>query len=292
MARSTTRTFSRSSDALIRVVTDSTSDILPAEAQQLGIDVVPLTVRFGEEQFRDGVELGPDDFYKRLPTTPVQPSTSQPTPEQFAEVYRRHIAAGDSVVSIHISEKLSGTLQSATLAAQEFAPGSVRVVDSTTVSAGMQFLVRSALADISAGRELDEVEQTVKDRRARVGVYVLLDTLTYLQRGGRIGRAQGLVGGILNVKPLLCVRDGEVHPEARVRKRQQGIDKMVEIARAAGRLDGLAVFHCGAPELLPLIEPRLRADHPDADLIVGQLGAVVGTYSGPGGVGIGLLRAG
>jgi DegV family protein with EDD domain len=276
---------------VIRVVTDSTSDILPPEAERLGVDVVPLTVRFGDEQFQDGVELGPDEFYARLPTTPVQPSTSQPTPEQFAEVYRRHVAAGDSVLSIHISEKLSGTLQSAALAAQEFPAGSVRVVDSVTVSAGIQFLVRSALKDISEGRDLDELQRRVEARRARVGVYVLLDTLTYLQRGGRIGRAQSLVGGILNVKPLLCVRDGEVHPEARVRKRQQGIDKMVDIARAAGPLDALAVFHCGAPELLELIEPRLRADHPGTEMIVGQLGAVVGTYSGPGGVGIALLRS-
>jgi DegV family protein with EDD domain len=277
---------------LIRIVTDSTSDILPLEAQRLGVDVVPLTVRFGEEQFRDGLDLGPDEFYRRLPTTPVQPSTSQPTPEQFAEVYRRHVASGDSVLSIHISAKLSGTLQSASLAAQEFPAGSVRVVDSVTVSAGIQFLVRGALADVSAGCDLDDVERRVKDRRGRVGVYVLLDTLTYLQRGGRIGRAQSLVGGILNVKPLLCVRDGEVHPEARVRKRQEGIDKMVEIAKAASPLDGLAVFHCGAPELLKLIEPLLRADHPGVEIIVGQLGAVVGTYSGPGGVGIALLRAG
>ncbi len=207
-------------------------------------------------------------------------------------MYRRHVGAGDSVLSIHISEKLSGTLQSATLAAQEFPAGTVRVVDSTTVSAGIQFLVRAALADVTGGADLDEVERRVVDRRDRVGVYVLLDTLTYLQRGGRIGRAQSLVGGILNVKPLLCVRDGEVHPEARVRKRQQGIDKMVEIASDAGPLEALAAFHCGAPELLPLIEPRLRADHPDVEIIVGQLGAVVGTYSGPGGVGIALLRAG
>ena len=292
VARSTTPTFSRSSDSVIRIVTDSTSDILPAEAERLGIDVVPLTVRFGEEQFRDGIDLGPDEFYRRLPTTQVQPSTLQPTPDQFAQVYRRHVSAGDSVVSLHISEKLSGTLQSASLAAQEFPPGAVRVVDTITVSAGIQFLVRGALADIGSGCDLDGVEQRVKDRRGRVVVYVLLDTLTYLQRGGRIGRAQSLVGGILNVKPLLCVRDGEVHPEARVRKRQQGIDKMVEIAKAAGPLDGLAVFHCGAPELLGLIEPRLRADHPGVEMIVGQLGAVVGTYSGPGGVGIALLRAG
>lgn len=277
---------------MIRIVTDSTSDILPDEAERLGIDVVPLTVRFGEEQFRDGVDLTPDAFYRRLPTTSVQPSTSQPTPEQFAEVYRRHVGAGDSVVSIHISALLSGTLQSASLAAQEFPAGAVHVVDSMTVSAGLQILVRGVLGDIGSGATIDEVEERTMGRRGRVGVYVLLDTLTYLQRGGRIGRAQGLVGGILNVKPLLTVTDGEVHPQARVRSRQQGITKIVELAAAQRPLDALAVFHCGAPELIDLIAPRLRADHPGVELMVGQLGAVVGTYSGPGGVGIALLRAG
>jgi DegV family protein with EDD domain len=276
---------------VIRIVTDSTSDIRPEDAQRLEIDVVPLTVRFGDEQFRDGVDLSPEQFYLRLPTTPVQPSTSQPTPEQFAEVYRRHVDAGDTVVSIHISSKLSGTLQSASLAAQEFPQGAVRVVDSTTVSAGMQFLVRGALADITSGTDSDEVVRRAESRRDQVGVYVLLDTLTYLQRGGRIGRAQGLLGGILNVKPLLKVAEGEVHPQARVRSRQQGIAKLVELAAAQRPLAGLAVFHCGAPDLINLIAPRLRADHPGIDLIVGQLGAVVGTYSGPGGVGIALLRS-
>lgn len=277
---------------MIKVVTDSTSDILPDEAERLGIDVVPLTVRFGDAQFRDGLDLGPDAFYRKLATTTVQPSTSQPTPEQFAEVYRRHISAGDSVVSVHISAKLSGTLQSASLAAQEFPAGAVRVVDSMTVSAGLQILVLGILSDIASDCAIDEVEQRAMSRRDRVGVYVLLDTLTYLQRGGRIGRAQGLVGGILNVKPLLTVRDGEVHPQARVRSRQQGITKIVELAAAQRPLDALAVFHCGAPELIDLIAPRLRADHPGLELMVGQLGAVVGTYSGPGGVGIALLRAG
>jgi DegV family protein with EDD domain len=275
---------------VIRVVTDSTSDILPAAAAQLGVDVVPLTVRFGDEQFRDGVDLSPEQFYRRLPDTPVQPSTSQPTPDQFAEVYRRHVDAGDSVVSVHISAKLSGTIQSASLAAQEFGDGAVRVVDSMTVSAGMQFLVRDALADIAAGTGADDVVERMEERRQRVGVYVLLDTLTYLQRGGRIGRAQGFLGGILNVKPLLRVADGEVQPEARVRSRQQGIAKLVEIAAAQRPLEALAVFHCGAPDLLALIEPKLRADHPGLEILEGQLGAVVGTYSGPGGVGIAMLR--
>jgi DegV family protein with EDD domain len=277
---------------VIRVVTDSTSDILPDEAERLGIDVVPLTVRFGDEQFRDGIDLGPDAFYRRLPITQVQPSTSQPTPEQFAEVYRRHVSAGDSVVSIHISAKLSGTLQSASLAAQQFPAGAVRVVDSMTVSAGMQFLVRGAIRDIARNGTVDVVEQRVISRRGRVRVYVLLDTLTYLQRGGRIGRAQSFLGGILNVKPLLRVRDGEVHPEARVRSRQQGIAKLVAIAAAQGPLEGLAAFHCGAPELLRMIEPALRSVHPEVELVSGQLGAVVGTYSGPGGVGIAFLPTG
>jgi len=151
---------------VIRIVTDSTSDILPDEAKRLGIDVVPLTVRFGDEQFRDGVDLDPDAFYRRLPNTTVQPSTSQPTPEQFAEVYRRHIGAGDSVVSVHISAKLSGTLQSASLAASEFPDGAVRVVDSTTVSAGMQFLVRTALADVAAGRMPASVRTMIRDLEA------------------------------------------------------------------------------------------------------------------------------
>ncbi|HEX4756280.1 MAG TPA: DegV family protein [Candidatus Dormibacteraeota bacterium] len=275
---------------MIRVVTDSTSDILPAAAAQLGVDVVPLTVRFGDEQFRDGVDLSPEQFYGRLSDTPVQPSTSQPTPEQFAEVYRRHADAGDSVVSVHISAKLSGTIQSASLAAQEFGDGVVRVVDSMTVSAGTQFLVRGALADIAAGAGQDEVVEHMEERRERIGVYVLLDTLTYLQRGGRIGRAQGLLGGILNVKPLLRVAEGEVQPEARVRSRQQGIAKLVELAAAQRPLEALAVFHCGAPNLLALIEPKLRADHPGLAILEGQLGAVVGTYSGPGGVGIATLR--
>jgi DegV family protein with EDD domain len=276
---------------VIRIVTDSTSDILPEEAGRLGVEVVPLTVRFGDEQFRDGIDLTPDQFYERLRTTSVQPSTSQPTPEQFAELYRRHHEAGDTVVSVHLSGRLSGTLQSAALAAQEFPDGAVHVVDSMTVSAGLQSLVRGALDDVRAGCGAAEVENRLLARRERVEVYVLLDTLAYLARGGRIGRAQSLVGGILNVKPLLCVRDGEVHPQARVRSRKQGIAKIVELAAAARPLEALAVFHCGAPELIPLIEPQLRADHPDVELVVGQLGAVVGTYSGPGGVGIALLRA-
>ncbi|MDQ2960031.1 MAG: DegV family protein [Candidatus Dormibacteraeota bacterium] len=274
---------------MIRVVTDSTSDILPEDARALGIDVVPLTVRFGDQQFRDGIDLRPDDFYARLPTAIVQPSTSQPTPEQFAEVYRGHLAAGDTVVSIHISSKLSGTLQSASLAAQEFPAGAVRVVDSTTVSAGIGALVLAALSDVGRGCDMDQVVSRLEARRRRIDVYVLLDTLTYLQRGGRIGRAQGFLGGILKVKPLLRITDGEVHPQARLRSRQQGVDTLLQIVAAAGPLEYLGVFHCGAPQLLDMLVPQLASAHSEVNIVTGQLGAVVGTYSGPGGVGVAFL---
>lgn len=275
---------------MVRIVTDSTSDILPDVAERLGVDVVPLTVRFGDQTYRDGVEISPTDFYRRLPTTPVQPRTSQPTPQQFSEVYQRHVEAGETVVSIHISERLSGTLQSATLAARDFPPGSVLTVDSTTVSAGIAFLVRAALFDVAEGCDAATVEKRTRERRGRVGVFVLLDTLTYLQRGGRIGRAQGMVGSLLKVKPLLRIA-GEVHPEARVRSRQQGIARLLEIVRTAGHLDQLAAFHCGAPELLDLLRPPLEEMHPEIELVTGQLGAVVGTYSGPGGIGVAYLKS-
>ncbi|MHB8718041.1 MAG: DegV family protein [Candidatus Dormibacteria bacterium] len=275
---------------MVRIVTDSTSDISPADAARLGVDVVPLTVRFGEETFLDGVDITPDAFYARLATAPLSPSTSQPTPQRFAEIYQRHVDAGETVVSVHISEKLSGTLQSAVLAARDFAPGVIHTVDSMSVSAGLAFLVRAALFDVAEGCDAATVVARMTERRRRVTVYVLLDTLTYLQRGGRIGRAQGMVGGILKVKPLLRIA-GEVHPQARVRSRQQGIDRMLELVRGAGHVDQLAAFHCGAPELLDLVVPALREMHPEVEPMTGELGAVVGTYSGPGGIGVAHLTS-
>ncbi len=183
---------------MIRVVTDSTSDLEPERAAALGVTVVPLTVRFGEEQFRDQVDLSGAEFYARLQSSSVNPTTSQPAPPAFAEVYQRLLAEGaEGVVSIHIGPKLSGTLQSATLAAREVDEARVRPVDGGTVSIGLQFLVSAALRDIAAGCDLDEVVKNVELRRERVAIYVVFDTLTYLQRGGRIGRAKAFVGGIL-----------------------------------------------------------------------------------------------
>jgi DegV family protein with EDD domain len=277
---------------MLRLVTDSTSDLSPQLATQLGVTVVPLTVRFGDQQFRDGVELSADDFYRRLHRGSVHPTTSQPSPEDFASVYRDLLReADDQVLSLHITQKWSGTWQAAHLAAQEFGDRVV-VVDSQTVSVGMQFLLRAVANDLALGQDLATIVKNIEARRQRVCIYILLDTLVYLHRGGRIGRAQAFLGGVLNVKPLLRLVDGETHPQARARSRQQGINKMLELVAAAGPLEAVGTMHTDTPEALDEVRQRLEVAYPELDLIAGQLGAVVGTYAGPKAIGIGFLRAG
>jgi DegV family protein with EDD domain len=277
---------------VIHLVTDSTSDITPAEAAKLGVTLVPLVVRFGEDQYRDGVDLDPDAFYTLLQRNTVHPTTSQPTPEQFADVYRSLLKnSDDRVVSMHISAKLSGTLQSAHLAAKDFDPEQIHLVDTESVSAGLQLLVMAALQDIAAGKDAPAVAAAALARRSKVAIFVLLDTLTYLQRGGRIGRAQALVGALLNVKPLLTVNDGEVAPLARVRSRTQGIEKIVELVKTRRPLQRIAVFHASVAEFIDKFAHRIRADNPGVEISNGRIGPVVGAYAGPGGIGVACLGA-
>jgi len=277
---------------VIHLVTDSTSDILPAAATALGVNVVPLTVRFGEEQFRDGVDIDADSFYAKLAQSNVHPKTSQPSPEAFATLYRTLLAnPDDQVVGLHISAKLSGTLQSAQLAAQDFDRDRIHLVDTESVSGGLQLLVLAALDDIRAGADAATVAAQATARRSRVSILVLLDTLTYLHRGGRIGRAQALLGGLLNVKPLIAVRDGEVVPLARVRNHSKGIDILVDGIRERMPLERLALFHSAAAQTLATLQARLAATIPDVTAVLGRIGPVVGAYSGPGGVGIACIAA-
>jgi len=277
---------------VIHLVTDSTADILASEARALGVDVVPLTVRFGDEQFRDGVDIDADSFYAKLERSGVHPRTSQPPPEAFATLYRTLLAdPDDHVVGLHISAKLSGTLQSAQLAARDFDPQRVHLVDTESVSGGLQLLVLAALDDIKAGLDAAAVAAKAVERRGRLTILVLLDTLTYLHRGGRIGRAQAFLGGLLNVKPLLGVQDGEVVPVARVRNHAKGIDMIVDGVRRCTPLERLAVFHAAAPRSVGVLQERLAAAIPGVTTVLGRIGPVVGTYSGPGGVGIACIAA-
>ncbi len=276
----------------VHIVTDSTSDISQAQAADIGITVVPLTLRFGDEAFSDGVDIDADTFYRRLPAANPLPVTSQPTPNDFTEAYRRLLAAPDDrVVSIHISSKWSGTVQSASLAAQDF-EGRVAVVDSLSVSAGMQMLLRAALRDAAASADMDTIVRNTEVRRDRVFVYVMLDTLTYLQKGGRIGRAQALLGGVLNVKPILRLTGGEVQPQARARNRQQGIGKLLELVAAEGPLESVGMMTSGGGDPGGEARRRLHEAYPELELHEGVLGPVVGVYAGPGAIGMVGLRAG
>jgi DegV family protein with EDD domain len=277
---------------VLHIVTDSTSDLLPEEAARLGVSVVPLYVRFGEEQFRDGIDLDADRFYARLARGGTTPATSQPSPEDFASVYRRLLQGPDDrILSVHLSSKLSGTFQSATSAAGG-QDGRVSVVDSGSISMGIQFLVRAALRDLDSGADADTVVRNTQARSGRLVVYVLLDTLTYLHRGGRIGAAQAFLGGVLSFKPLIGVLDGEVHPQARVRSRRQGLDRMLALLAAAGPLEAVGTMHSAAPELVDELRPRLVDAYPELQLGTGQLGPVVGTYAGPKAIGVAGMRAG
>jgi len=278
---------------VIHLVTDSTSDISPSDAQALGVNVVPLVVRFGTDEYRDGVDIDPDAFYAKLEHAGAHPSTSQPAPEVFAALFRELLADPlDHIVGLHISSKLSGTLQSAQLAAQEFDAGRVHLVDTESVSGGLQLLVRAALDDIRAGDDAATVAAKATKRRGLVTILVLLDTLVYLHRGGRIGRAQSFVGGLLNVKPLLAVRNGEVAPIARPRSRAKGLDMIAEEVRGRAPLRSLAAFHAAAPDAIRALLERLAGADPGVTAIQGRIGPVVGAYSGPGGVGVACLASG
>ncbi len=272
---------------MVHLVTDSTCDLTRLAAQTLGVRVVPLTVRFGQDQFRDGIDLGPGEFYRRLTEAPENPATSQPSPQDFATVYRELLAnPDDRVVSVHISRKLSGTLHSARVAARDVDEQRIYPVDSESVTVGLQLIIETACRDIAGGADAAMVVRNIERRRALTRIYFLLDTLTYLQRGGRVGRAQAFLGGVLKVKPVLSLRHGEVHPQSRVRSRQQGIDALVDLARDAGNLAALRVVHAGSPELGAQMRERLRDVFPLLDAQIVELGPVVGTYSGPDAVGV------
>jgi DegV family protein with EDD domain len=275
---------------VVHLVTDSTSDLTPTAAETLGVRVIPLTVRFGQDQFRDGIDLGPGEFYRRLSDSSENPATSQPSPPDFADVYRELLGnADDHVVSVHISQKLSGTLHSARVAARDVDERRIYPVDSESVTVGLQLIIEAACRDIAGGADAATVVRNIEQRRARTRIYFLLDTLTYLQRGGRIGRAQAFLGGVLKVKPVLSLRDGEVHPQSRVRSRQQGIDALVDLVRDAGNLSALRIVHAESPELGVQVRERLRDVFPVLDAQIVELGPVVGTYSGPDAVGVALM---
>jgi fatty acid kinase fatty acid binding subunit len=270
------------------IVLDSTADFPDAPRRFPNWRIVPLYVRFGDESFRDYVELGPDEFYARLRGSPAMPSTSQPTPRDFGAVYDE-LGAYDRVYSLHIAGRLSGTVESARRAASEVGDR-IRVVDTETASAAVAMLGLAIQRRLERGTGDDEVEALAERHRRESQIVFTLDTLDYLARGGRIGRAAAWAGELLNVKPILTIREGEVIPLKRVRGNRRAFQEFVE-AFESGSAEGpglrAAIAHADAPERAEALQELVRRTRPQAQLdLVTTLGPVVGTHAGPGTVGL------
>ena len=275
----------------VQVVTDSTSDISPDEAEGLGVRVVPALVAFGDDVFRDRVDITPSEFYARLVTSREFPKTSQPSVEAFASVYREVAAEGHDIASIHVSSKLSGTLNSASIASETSELETrVELVDSYTAGVGLRAVVEAAAERARAGAPLEEVTAAARSVMARNRVVVTLDTLEFLQKGGRIGRASALLGSALRIKPLIHIDGGEAAPFDRVRTRSKAVRRLEEVALEDRTIETLFVIYsdndASAAELVEHVTPHL----PHTRIEVIQTGPTVGAYLGPNALGICVVK--
>jgi DegV family protein with EDD domain len=275
----------------VAIVTDSTADLPAHLVKSRGITVVPLTLNFEGRSLLDGVEIRPSEFYRRLPNATTHPTTSQPSPGLFAEAYARLLENHDEVVSIHISEKLSGTFASAVQGADMTDPKRVRVVDSQLVSMSLGLITLAAAEIASRGGDGATVERRVTEMREHVQTYFSVATLEFLRRGGRIGRASAMLGSVLQVKPVLCIHEGLVTPLERVRTFDRALNRVVELARDVDRGKGLCVI-VGHGDAEADAERVARELEPVAEtLMIQPLGPVVGAHAGPGVVGVGCYPA-
>jgi DegV family protein with EDD domain len=271
------------------IVLDSTADFTDEARRFSNWRVVPLYVRFGDESYRDYVDLGPDEFYARLRASPVTPTTSQPTPGDFAATYEG-LAGYARILSLHIAATLSGTFQSAATAAASLGSDRIRTIDTGTVSAAIAMLALAVQRRLESGTTDEEVDALVARFAETHGIRFTVDTLEFLQRGGRIGRARAMAGTLLNVKPILAVRGGEVLPVKRVRGSQKALAELVD-ELAAGSEDApslrLGIAHAEAIDRARALEALVRERRPHARLeVLASLGAVVGAHAGPGTVAV------
>jgi DegV family protein with EDD domain len=276
----------------IRIVTDSSCDLPEALVAELGIDVVPLTIRFGSEELVDRRDLTPSQFWARCASSTELPSTAAPAPGAFEEVFRKAAADGaEGVVCVNLSSKLSATGESAQAAARAVADVvPVQVVDSLSVTLGLGMIAVESARRAAAGATLEEIVALAEDMARRTKVFGSLDTLEYLKRGGRIGAAQALLGSILSIKPVIEVVDGKVEPGPKQRTRSRSLQWLADKVGEYKGAENLAVLHGDAPDveaLVGLLDPHYPRDR----IVVGQLGAVVGAHTGPRTIGVAFQTA-
>ena len=277
----------------VRVVTDSTSDIDSDTAREMGITVVPQNVHFGTCSFEDNVTITPETFYSMLSVAPNLPTTSQAAPGRFKQAYDELSRDAEGIVSIHVSSRLSGTCNSARQGASATSAACpIEVIDSGQASMGLGLVVMAAAELATQGASQSEVVAGALDAARRAQCLCLFETLEYLQKGGRIGKAQALVGSVLKVKPMIIVRDGEVHPLGRARTFSRALAQMKKTVREFAPVDSLAVMHSTTPEVASEVADDLRDMLPQgSEPYIARFGPALGVYAGPGALGIALIQA-
>ena len=277
----------------IKIVTDSTADLPDTLTDELDLTVVPEYLRFGDEVFRDRVDISEDDFYQRLLNGPVHPKTAQPTPQDFASIYNKLSNEADGIISIHLSSKLSGTYGSAVMGKKIMGKGSpIEIVDSQTVSIALGLVVVRAAKMARSGMSLHQIVEELGQTIANVHMLILFDTLKYLAKGGRIGKAKALLGSVLSVKPLLTTRDGELVPSGQVRTRSKGMDQLLNFVKNAREIQDLAILYNTTPDEARALAERTSSLFPKERMILARVGPALGVHSGPGILAIALREKG
>ncbi|NQW24009.1 MAG: DegV family protein [SAR202 cluster bacterium] len=276
----------------IRIVTDSSADLPTDLVQKHQITVLPCYVVVNDQTFKDGIDIQADEFYRRLQSEARTPTTAQPTVADFQAVYRDLVGQGDQVISIHVSGKLSGTLNSAEQAKASLDDGApVEIIDSQLASISLGLAVLDAAIMVADGGDYREIAAKVRQNLSSHHGLFALDTLEYLQKGGRIGKARAFMGSVLSVKPILRLQDGEAHPVERPRNRERAMRRLVELAQDLAPVRRMAVIYSTDPERMAVLKQALTGLLPADQIIEARFGSTLGTYIGPDALGVAVTQA-
>lgn len=273
----------------IRIVTDSTADIPKYLVEKHNIIVLPLTVRFGDEEYRDGVDISEQEFYDKLSKSTSLPTTSQVAPSMFIDTYNSELKNGNSIISIHISSDFSGTYQSAVLARQSVDSHNVALIDSRSATLSLGMIVIKAAELVDKGLGLEEIVKEIEEYKKKVRIIIAVDTLKYLKMGGRLSGTQALIGDMLNIKPLLTIENGKVVLLEKARGQKKVISRIIEIIEERGRItenSRVGIVHAMCPDTASELEGLIKEKFKDVEFYKNSVGSVIATHVGPGAFGV------
>lgn len=272
---------------MVRIITDSTCDLPQSFAKQMGIDILPLTVLFGDQGYLDGIEISTEEFYQKLAQNSNLPTTSQINPDGFEPLFKQYIDAGDEIVGIFLSSHLSGTCQSAHIAKQTIGSDDIHIIDSLTVSFGMALLIRHALSLRDQGKNAQEITDAILAMIPKTKLFAMVDTLKYLKMGGRLSTMQAVMGGMLGIKPIVAIEDGKVISFGKARGTNGAFEVLQQLLKQfpPNKAYPISFGHAQAPQGLQNLMDFLAQDFELGEVETCEIGSVVGTHGGPGCIG-------